>query len=187
MVDVNGDEYLDLMMIGSPVLFGVVTVQLHLGNGDGTFQSHVSYAAGGGPTAIAMGDFNGDTFPDAATVNSSFGAVLVNDRVCGLADPRLVQLQGCDAAPGGGAPLGIFPPGPSTPVLWHLGDPNRRENRLGPDLRKPPVAKSSSDGQDRYQPDRQAPEPTEPVREAADGSLVGDAVAGPAPLGGHRS
>ena len=41
-----------------------------LGNGDGTFQVQESYAAGNGPSAIAIGDFNGDGNLDLAVTNS---------------------------------------------------------------------------------------------------------------------
>src|ERR1700752_4126719 len=37
-----------------------------LGNGDGTFQTHVEYATGTGPSSIAVGDFNGDSKLDVA-------------------------------------------------------------------------------------------------------------------------
>jgi len=40
-----------------------------LGNGDGTFQSHVDYEAGTGPDGLAIGDFNGDGIADLAVAN----------------------------------------------------------------------------------------------------------------------
>ena len=42
------------------------TVSILLGNGDGTFQPAVGYAAGDNPTMVAVGDFNGDGIPDLA-------------------------------------------------------------------------------------------------------------------------
>jgi hypothetical protein len=42
------------------------TVNVWLGNGDGTFQAAQSYAAGANPRSVAVGDFNGDGFPDLA-------------------------------------------------------------------------------------------------------------------------
>ena len=44
-------------------------VSVLLGNGDGTFQAAVNYAAGATPTSVAVGDFNGDGKPDLAVAN----------------------------------------------------------------------------------------------------------------------
>jgi hypothetical protein len=44
-------------------------VSVLLGNGDGTFQSAVSFAAGDAPLSVAVGDFDVDGIPDAATAN----------------------------------------------------------------------------------------------------------------------
>ena len=41
-----------------------------LGNGDGTFQAPVRYAAGTDLTALVAGDFNGDGRPDLAAVSA---------------------------------------------------------------------------------------------------------------------
>ncbi|MGA8347106.1 MAG: VCBS repeat-containing protein, partial [Isosphaeraceae bacterium] len=40
-----------------------------LGNGDGTFQDQVQYAAGEAPVALVAGDFNGDGRTDLAVAN----------------------------------------------------------------------------------------------------------------------
>jgi hypothetical protein len=45
------------------------TVQVFLGNGDGTFQAPLSFAVDNNPHGLAVGDFNGDDFPDLATAN----------------------------------------------------------------------------------------------------------------------
>src|SRR5262249_5344511 len=45
------------------------TVSVLLGNGDGTFQPRVAYAAGSSPYALAGGDFNGDGRTDLAAAN----------------------------------------------------------------------------------------------------------------------
>jgi hypothetical protein len=57
------------------------TVNLLLGNGDGTFQPPVAYAAGSAPIGIAVGDFNGDGIPDLAVTNilSDTVSVLLNN------------------------------------------------------------------------------------------------------------
>ena len=40
-----------------------------LGNGDGTFKTHLDYPAGAGPDGLAVGNFNGDKFSDLAVAN----------------------------------------------------------------------------------------------------------------------
>ena len=44
-------------------------VSVLLGNGDGTFQDQVTYAAGDHPYALVAGDFNGDGRTDLAVAN----------------------------------------------------------------------------------------------------------------------
>src|SRR5215469_1565652 len=50
------------------------------GNGNGTFQTAVNYAAGTNPFSVAVGDFNRDGFPDLVVANrgSSNVSVLLN-------------------------------------------------------------------------------------------------------------
>ncbi len=60
-LDFNGDGIADLAV---PDFNGGVSVLL--GNGDGTFQAAVNYAAGRTPESVAMGDFNGDGIADLA-------------------------------------------------------------------------------------------------------------------------
>ena len=60
-------------------------VSVLLGNGDGTFgvpfAEPSQYAAGSYPHFVAVGDFNGDGFPDLAVadVGSNSVAILIND------------------------------------------------------------------------------------------------------------
>ena len=68
--DFTGDGRLDLAVAGynlSPVTYTEVgEVSVLLGNGDGTFQPAVQYAAGADPTGIVAGDFTGDGRLDLA-------------------------------------------------------------------------------------------------------------------------
>jgi hypothetical protein len=85
VADFNGDGKLDLAhanLANSQNPDGTVSVLL--GNGDGTFQTAVTYALGtnADPECVAVGDFNGDGKPDLAVAGyelSSGGvAVLLN-------------------------------------------------------------------------------------------------------------
>jgi hypothetical protein len=79
--DFNGDGVLDLAVVFSG------GVHVLVGNGDGTFQpiwtTGVSYIAGSYPYSIAVGDFNGDGWPDLAVANidSNDVSILLNDGV----------------------------------------------------------------------------------------------------------
>ena len=75
-----------------------------LGNGDGTFQNQVRYAAGTGPDALVAGDFNGDGRTDLAVANYGSNDVSV-----------LLGLNGTFAAPG---PFAINPH--ATPLVADL-------------------------------------------------------------------
>jgi hypothetical protein len=94
--DVNGDGLLDLA-VANYVSSGTVSVLL--GNGDGTFRTtHISYVAGGSPSSVAVGDFNGDGWLDAVTANygSNDVSILLNDGVWNGGSP---------GPGGGGAPF----------------------------------------------------------------------------------
>ena len=74
--DLNGDGKLDLAVAGTPFSGFNSTVNILLGNGDGTFQSPVPYGIVEAlPTSIASGDLNGDKKPDLVItqVACSFG------------------------------------------------------------------------------------------------------------------
>ena len=77
VVDLNHDGNMDI--ITADPAAGSVNVML--GNGDGSFQGPVGYGASGGyPTSVALGDFNGDGSPDLAVSNSggNIGILLSN-------------------------------------------------------------------------------------------------------------
>jgi hypothetical protein len=79
--DFSGDGRLDLAVadlgneLGDPFFYSVVPgtdpggVSVLIGNGDGTFQPAVQYAAGIGPSAIVAGDFTGDGKLDLAVAD----------------------------------------------------------------------------------------------------------------------
>jgi uncharacterized protein (TIGR03437 family) len=66
LTDVNGDGKLDLLVLsqGTSPASDPGGVMVFLGKGDGTFQAAVSYAVGSNPSALAVGDVNGDGKPD---------------------------------------------------------------------------------------------------------------------------
>src|SRR5437660_202047 len=47
-------------------------VDVILGHGDDTSKPSVNYTAGDSPQSVAVGDFNGDGFPDLAVANSDY-------------------------------------------------------------------------------------------------------------------
>src|SRR5438093_1237834 len=65
--DFNGDGTPDLAVANGSYPNG--TVSILVGNGDGTFQSAQSYAVGGNPSSVAVGDFNVDSHLDLAVTN----------------------------------------------------------------------------------------------------------------------
>lgn len=76
--DFNGDGKLDLAVNDNncpngPPACGSGMVSILLGNGDGTFQTHLEYPTGPTPDSVAVGDFNGDGHLDLVTANGDFG------------------------------------------------------------------------------------------------------------------
>ena len=77
--DFNGDGHLDLALAGEEYDYATQTevgeVSVLLGNGDGTFQTPVTYADGGisSPNAIVAGDFTGNGRLDLAVTCAEFG------------------------------------------------------------------------------------------------------------------
>ncbi len=78
--DFNGDGSLDIVTADSGNIdFGQAnnTVGVLLNRGNGAFASNVNYQVGGGPTSIAVGDFDGDKKLDLAVWNFEDGTVSV--------------------------------------------------------------------------------------------------------------
>jgi len=74
--DFNGDGKLDLATASGAYDFGAVSV--FLGNGDGTFQTAVQYAAPYNAINLAVGDFNGDGKPDLVVVSATYSYTTVS-------------------------------------------------------------------------------------------------------------
>jgi hypothetical protein len=69
--DFNGDGKLDLAVANYGNSAGQGSVSILLGNGDGTFQSHVDYAVGYVTGGMTAGDFNGDGKLDLAVASTN--------------------------------------------------------------------------------------------------------------------
>jgi hypothetical protein len=70
--DLNRDGKLDLVVANAASSFGT-TINVLLGNGDGTFQAAVSYDAGAEPISVAVSDFDGDGKLDVAVADFDVG------------------------------------------------------------------------------------------------------------------
>jgi hypothetical protein len=70
--DFNGDGVPDLAVVnfGTSPNYTDSSVSVLMGHGDGSFQPAQTFAAGGRPFSVAVGDFNGDGFPDLAVLGA---------------------------------------------------------------------------------------------------------------------
>jgi len=69
--DFNDDGNVDLVTAHWGVYGANDFINVHLGNGDGTFQQESVYLVGRGPRYVVVADLNGDGHEDFATANSS--------------------------------------------------------------------------------------------------------------------
>lgn len=74
--DFNVDGHLDLLVVDSPGMT-FSTVHVLLGNGDGTFQAALDSPATPNLSAVAVGRFDGDNFPDIAVTDSVLNQIRV--------------------------------------------------------------------------------------------------------------
>ncbi len=78
MADFNLDGNLDLAVANrDPLSQSPGVISLYLGRGDGTFAPQTTVTVGVSPVDIAVGDFNGDGYPDLAVANSSDGTISI--------------------------------------------------------------------------------------------------------------
>jgi hypothetical protein len=76
--DFDGDGHLDLAITAEEVgTTNTSDVAILLGNGDGSFQPAVTYTAGRGSSALAVGDLNNDGIPDLAVANVANGVSIL--------------------------------------------------------------------------------------------------------------
>jgi hypothetical protein len=78
-IDVNQDGKLDLVAVHRGDGNGGISVSL--GNGDGTFQARQTFGWLSGYTALAIGDFDGDGYPDLVALDGSSLSLFLNDRI----------------------------------------------------------------------------------------------------------
>jgi hypothetical protein len=89
--DFNGDGALDLVVANS----ASASVSILLGNGDGSFQAPLIFAAGDTPRSVAVGDFDGDGKLDVAAADLTAVSILL-----GNGDGTLQPAISVQAGPG---------------------------------------------------------------------------------------
>ncbi len=72
--DFNGDGYPDLVTTNTNINGTTGTVSVLLNNKNGTFASAATYTVGNQPYQVAIGDLNGDGYPDLAVTNYTTGS-----------------------------------------------------------------------------------------------------------------
>jgi hypothetical protein len=90
--DFNGDGHGDLAVANEDYNH----VSVLMSNGDGTFQEHVAFGAGGGSSAVAVADFNNDGRPDLAAANTDSNSlsVLMNNTAFRMHNELIVSREG---------------------------------------------------------------------------------------------
>ena len=75
--DVNGDGFPDVVVVNNVPTASAGSVTVFLGYGDGTAVASETYPVGSAPLSVAVGDFNGDGWPDLAVANSGDDTVTI--------------------------------------------------------------------------------------------------------------
>ena len=88
--DFNGDGKADVALAVTGNTSETASVNVFLGNGDGTFQSPESVSPGGLPLFLAVGDFNGDGKLDLASANMDGQATVLLGNGDGTLQPPLM-------------------------------------------------------------------------------------------------
>jgi hypothetical protein len=90
--DINNDGHQDILC----ALYQFDAVGAFLGNGDGTFQSAITYSVDQGPYRIVAADFNDDGAMDFATLNSTIfnASVVLNNSAYITTDGELAFCEG---------------------------------------------------------------------------------------------
>jgi hypothetical protein len=129
--DFNRDGISDLVTAN----IGSYGISVLMANGDGTFQPALTLPGPGGessPVAVAVGDFNGDGWPDLVTANfgSNDVSVLLNDANW-PAPPRPAPPRG--SGPGFRSEGGFFVQFPSEPLVALTAIPGVAQHGPTPD------------------------------------------------------
>ncbi|HUE75050.1 MAG TPA: FG-GAP-like repeat-containing protein, partial [Pirellulaceae bacterium] len=115
LADVNADGRPDMIVAS----WSGNSIDVRLGNADGTFGGTLSFPTGTGPNSVAVGDLTGDGIPDLATANSGDISLLKGNGDGTFLPPQSIGLPG------------QFPPGytgsesrPQLPLSVATGDVN---------------------------------------------------------------
>jgi FG-GAP-like repeat/ZU5 domain len=133
--DFDGDGKLDIAALGEDDYEDDgVTVAIHRGNGDGTFDSYERFPAmgysttGGGEQMIAVGDFDRDGKPDLVTVGryDKWASVLLNGAAAGCTacpvTATIGSAGGSLALPDGSVTVTVPPGAVAAPTLFSITD-----------------------------------------------------------------
>jgi hypothetical protein len=133
VADFDGDGHLDVAVVGDTGAT-TATLGIHLGHGDGSFDSPPqTFAVPGGrpdgynttgPNRIAVGDLNGDGKPDIASIAQYEGSVTV--LLNGSVPPTTTSGGNNSSNPVGPGTPGAPPPDKTAPAITALSLSNKK-------------------------------------------------------------